>query len=92
VDHFVLVRLDMFEYVFTFQVLDSEEGRVEWDSDLVEDWCERGRRPIPEKHLLYDTKRRFESDAFRSITCADCVALQGQSCANKEVKRTYTVV
>lgn len=36
-NHFVLVRLDMFEYVFTFEVLDSEERRVERDSDLVED-------------------------------------------------------
>jgi hypothetical protein len=37
VDHFILVGLDMFEDVFTFEVLDCEEGRVEGDSDLVED-------------------------------------------------------
>jgi hypothetical protein len=44
VDHFVLVGLDVFENVFTFEVLDCEEGCVEWDSDLVED-CNQRLRP-----------------------------------------------
>jgi hypothetical protein len=41
VDHFVLVGLNVFEDVFTFEVLDCEEGRVERDSDLVENWDQR---------------------------------------------------
>jgi hypothetical protein len=43
-DHLVLIRLDVFEDIFTFEVLDCEEGRVEWDSDLVED-CNQRLRP-----------------------------------------------
>ena len=40
-DHFVLVGLDVFEDIFTFEVLDCEEGRVERDSHLVENWDQR---------------------------------------------------
>ena len=40
-DHFILVGLDVFEDVFTFEILDCEEGGVEGDSDLVEDWNQR---------------------------------------------------
>ena len=43
-DHFVLVGLDVFEDVFTFEILDCEEGGVERDSDLVED-CNQRLRP-----------------------------------------------
>jgi hypothetical protein len=38
--HFILVGLDVFEYVLAFEILDSEQGRVERDSDFVED-CAR---------------------------------------------------
>ena len=44
-NHFVLVGLDVFEDIFTFEVLDCEEGRVEGNSDLMEDWDQR-LRPI----------------------------------------------
>jgi len=44
VDHLVLVGLDVFKDVFTFEILDCEEGRVEGDSDLVED-CHQRPRP-----------------------------------------------
>jgi len=40
-DHFVLVGLNVFKDVFTFEVLDCEEGSVEGDSDLVENWNQR---------------------------------------------------
>jgi len=43
VDHFILVGLDVFEDIFTFEILDCEESRVEGNSDLVEDWDQRLR-------------------------------------------------
>jgi len=45
VDHFVLIGLDVLEDIFTFEILDCEESRVEGNSDLVEDWDQR-LRPI----------------------------------------------
>jgi hypothetical protein len=41
-DHLVLIGLNVFEYVLTFEVLDGKKGSVERDSDLVEDYCQRG--------------------------------------------------
>ena len=40
-NHFVLVGLDVSEYIFTFEILDSEEGGIEGYSDLVEDCHQR---------------------------------------------------
>ena len=40
-DHFVLVGLDVSEYIFTFEILDRKEGGIEGYSDLVEDCHQR---------------------------------------------------
>lgn len=37
-DHFVLVCLDVSEYIFAFEILDSEKSGVERDPDLVKDY------------------------------------------------------